>query len=679
MGNVLSIIFGQQSIEHQPLLSAEEIEANKRCNATVSIHNQTREICSKEHIRVTNKLKTDDLISSYFPGVSTLYDGFLRGCRIAGDKPCLGYRPNLKSPYKWSTYNEIKQRATNFGSGLVGMVGCQASNDQFLGIYAKNMIEWVVAEKGSLFYSMVLVPMYNTLGDQAMRYIVDQIEMAVLVLDNGKSLKDIHRDVLSHGEGKHIKKIVLIERNAEDDALIAEVESMGVKIFNFDDVEKYGAEHPLPHKPPTPENLATINYTSGTTGNPKGVMLTHGNFIADASAANYMLPRPLRDDDVWYSYLPLPHVFERMVQTAMYQCGCRIGFFSGDIKAMPSDLGALKPTVFGGVPRVWTRFYDKIKSAGAGSKVKQFLIDTALSYKVAEVEKGICRKDSIWDKLVFGKIQAILGGRVTMAVTGAAPISPEILNTLRAAFGCCILEGYGQTENAGACSGGLPGDHLGTVGSPLVCNQIRLDDVPEMNYFANDNKGEICIRGANVMKGYYKNEEKTKETIDENGWLHTGDIGMWTEDGALKIIDRKKNIFKLAQGEYIAPEKIENVYVKAKPVMQVFVHGESLQATLVAVVVPDPESFVQWCNEQGLQGGDFSELCRRADVRKAVLDEMNKIGRASNLKSFELAKNIHIDSEPWTVENDLLTPTFKSKRPQLKKHYEAEIAKMYGQ
>lgn len=200
-----------------------------------------------------------------------------------------------------------------------------------------------------------------------------------------------------------------------------------------------------------------------------------------------------------------------------------------------------------------------------------------------------------------------------------------------------------------------------------------------MNYFASDNKGEICIRGANVMKGYYKNEEKTKETIDENGWLHTGDIGMWTEDGALKIIDRKKNIFKLAQGEYIAPEKIENVYVKAKPVMQVFVHGESLQATLVAVVVPDPESFVQWCNEQGLQGGDFSELCRRADVRKAVLDEMNKIGRASNLKSFELAKNIHIDSEPWTVENDLLTPTFKSKRPQLKKHYEAEIAKMYGQ
>lgn len=674
----LSIIFGQAAIE-APKLSAEEIEANKRCNATVSIHNQTREICSKEHIRVTNKLKTDELISSYFPGVHTLYDGFMRGCRIAGDKECLGYRPNLKSPYKWSTYNEIKQRSSNFGAGLIGLVGLKGTNEQFLGIYARNMVEWVVAEKGSLFYSMVLVPMYNTLGDQAMRYIVDQVSMEVMVLDCGASLKSFHADVLSHPEGKTIKKIVLIEQNAEDAELIKTVEAAGIKVFSFDDVEKYGAENPLAHCPPKSEDLATINYTSGTTGNPKGVMLTHGNFVADSSAANYMLPRPMNVDDVWYSYLPLPHVFERMVQTSMYQCGCKIGFFSGDIRAMPSDLAALRPTIFGGVPRVWTRFYDKIKNAGAGSKVKQFLIDTALSYKVAEVEAGICRKDSVWDKLVFGKIQAILGGRVTMAVTGAAPISPEILNTLRAAFGCCILEGYGQTENSGACSGGLPGDHNGTVGAPLVCNQIRLDDVPDMKYFAKDNKGEICIRGANVMKGYFKNPEKTAETIDENGWLHTGDIGCWTEDGALKIIDRKKNIFKLAQGEYIAPEKIENVYVKADCVMQVFVHGESLQATLVCIVVPDPETFVQWCNNNGLQGGDLAELCKRADVKKAVLDEMNRIGKDSKLKSFEMAKNIRLDHEPWTVENDLLTPTFKSKRPQLQKFYESEIKEMYGQ
>merc|ERR1712178_282932 len=212
------------------------------------------------------------------------------------------------------------------------------------------------------------------------------------------------------------------------------------------------------------------------------------------------------------------------------------------------------------------------------------------------------------DKIVFKKVQTLLGGRVNMAITGAAPINPDILNTLRAAFGSHIIEGYGQTECSAALSATLPGDHEGTVGAPLVCNQVKLVDVPDMNYFAKDNKGEVCVRGANVMKGYFKNPEKTAETIDENGWLHTGDIGMWTEDGALKIIDRKKNIFKLAQGEYIAPEKIENIYIRSSAAMQVFVHGESLQAFLVVLVVPDPETFVGWCSEKGFKG-ELAELC----------------------------------------------------------------------
>merc|ERR1712066_768989 len=253
-----------------------------------------------------------------------------------------------------------------------------------------------------------------------------------------------------------------------------------------------------------------------------------------------------------------------------------------------------------------------------------------------------------------------------------------ILNVLRAAFGCDILEGYGQTECAAACCATLPGDHSGTVGAPLVCNEIRLDDVADMNYFAKDGKGEICIRGPNVMKGYFKDPAKTAETIDEGGWLHTGDIGMWMGQGNLKIIDRKKNIFKLAQGEYIAPEKIENIYIRSSAAMQVFVHGDSLQAFLVVLVVPDPETFVAWCKEN-VQGssGDLASLCKNEAVKKAVLADMVAIGKKDNLKSFEQAKAIHIDPEAWSVEKDLLTPTFKSKRPQLQKYYQAEIEQMY--
>lgn len=678
MGNILSSLFGGRAIEYAPVPSEEDMAALDKVNATFSLTNQTREICSKDHIRITNKLKTDNLITSYYPDITTLYDGFLRGCRVSGNNPCVGYRPNLQSPYKWLTYNEVKSRAENFGAGLVGLCGCKGDNSQFLGIYARNMVEWVIAEKGSIFYSMVLIPLYNTLGDQAMRWIALQTEMEIMIIENGKALGELERDVFNHAEGKFIKKIVLMQKTAEDEELIARVEGMGKKVYNFDDVEKHGQENPLAHNPPKADDLAVINYTSGTTGNPKGVMLTHMNLVSDAGAANYMLPRVMNETDIWFSYLPLPHVFERMVQVAMYQVGGRIGFSSGDIRAMPSDLGALKPTIFGGVPRVWTRFYDKILNAGAGSWLKTTLVNMALKSKIAEVEAGICRRDSIWDKLVFKKVQALLGGNVTMAVTGAAPIAPEILNTLRAAFGCCIVEGYGQTECAAACSGTMPGDHTGSVGAPLVCNQMRLDSVEEMNYHASEGKGEICIRGANVMKGYYKNDAKTKETIDEDGWLHTGDIGMWTPEGSLKIIDRKKNIFKLAQGEYIAPEKIENIYIQAAPVMQVFVHGESLEATLLAMVVVDPETFVGWCTEQGLTGGDLVTLCKRADVKKAVLEDINKIGKKSKLHSFEMAKNIYLDPEPWTVEADLLTPTFKTKRPQLQRHYEAEIRQMYG-
>jgi len=656
-------------------MSSEDAQAWSKIQK-VQLNNQTRVLDETTHARVTNKLKDNKLITQYYDDVHTLYDGFMRGVRVSGDKPCLGYRPDATSPYKWLTYNEVKTRSTDFGAGLVNLCGLSCSPDQFLGIYAKNMVEWVVAEKGSMFYGMCLVPMYNTLGDQAMRWICEQTEMEIMVIENGQSLKDFKRDVLDHGEGKFIKKIILITPTDSDTNLIEEVQKTGVQVFGFQEVETYGKNHPLDHVPPKPDDTAVINYTSGTTGNPKGVMLTHRNFVADAAGAMYMLPRPFTGDDVWYSYLPLPHVFERTAQVCLMKVGACIGFFSGDIRAMPDDLKNLKPTIFGGVPRVWTRFYDKIKNAGAGSWIKGMLVNMALKSKIKEVEKGVCRNDSIWDKVVFKKVQALLGGRVTMAITGAAPISPEILNTLRAAFGAHMVEGYGQTECAAACSATLPGDHTGTVGCPLVCNEIRLDDVPDMKYFAKDGKGEICIRGDNVMKGYFKDDAKTKETIDDEGWLHTGDIGMWCEQGNLKIIDRKKNIFKLAQGEYIAPEKIENIYIRSSAAMQVFLHGDSLQAFLLVFAVPDPETFVSWCAENGFKG-THEELCKNEAVKKAVLADLVAIGKKDNLKSFEQAKAIHLDSDPWSVEKDLLTPTFKSKRPQLEKYYKTEIEQMY--
>ncbi|XP_015775908.1 PREDICTED: long-chain-fatty-acid--CoA ligase 1-like [Acropora digitifera] len=292
--------------------------------------------------------------------------------------------------------------------------------------------------------------------------------------------------------------------------------------------------------------------------------------------------------------------------------------------------------------------------------------------------RNIVRKDSMWDYLVFRKIQNSLGGRVRFLISGSAPLRDDVMVFLRCALGCQVFEGYGQTETTAAASLQLIGDQtFGHVGPPLPCNKIKLVDVPEMGYYAKDGKGEICVYGPNVFKGYLYNEEKTKETIDEDGWLHSGDIGEWLPSGTLKVIDRKKNIFKLSQGEYIAPEKIENIYTQCSMVHQVFVHGDSKKSNLVAVVVPEPDPVQKWADENSVQG-DISSLCDEEKLIKAILDQMVAEGKKEKLKSFEQVKAISLTPEMWTVENNLLTPTQKLKRPILKTMFAKTFEELYS-
>uniref|UniRef100_A0AC34FT42 AMP-dependent synthetase/ligase domain-containing protein n=1 Tax=Panagrolaimus sp. ES5 TaxID=591445 RepID=A0AC34FT42_9BILA len=224
----------------------------------------------------------------------------------------------------------------------------------------------------------------------------------------------------------------------------------------------------------------------------------------------------------------------------------------------------------------------------------------------------------------------------------------------------------------------IEGDSVpGHVGVPSPCNIVKLVDVPELGYFARDNAGEVCINKTNVFEGYYKNEEQTKEVLDNDGWLHTGDIGRWTEDGTLKIVDCKKHIFKLAKGEY-APERIENLYLSSKFVAQSFVYGENLKTCLIAIIVPDHEVLlVEASKALGIAKLSMEELCQREDVKKMIMDDLFAVGKAAGLYSFEQVKDIFLSSEMFSVGNDLLTPTLKSKRPKLKEHFKAQITSMY--
>uniref|UniRef100_A0A672N3J2 long-chain-fatty-acid--CoA ligase n=1 Tax=Sinocyclocheilus grahami TaxID=75366 RepID=A0A672N3J2_SINGR len=386
---------------------------------------------------------------------------------------------------------------------------------------------------------------------------------------------------------------------------------------------------------------------------------------------------PIGPQDVHISYLPLAHMFERVVQGLILVHGARIGYFQGDIRILMDDLTTLKPTVFPVVPRLLNRMFDKIYGQ-ANSSLKRHILEFAFRRKENEMKSGIMRRDSVWDKIIFKKVQASVGGHVRMMLTGAAPISAPVLTFLRAALGCQFYEGYGQTECTAGSTTTLPGDWTaGHVGAPLSCNDIKLVDVAEMNYYAAKGEGEVCVRGPNVFKGYLKDPEKTKEALDEDGWVHTGDIGKWLPNGTLKIVDRKKHIFKLAQGEYIAPEKIENIYIRSEAVAQTFVHGDSLQACLVAIIVPDPDFLPGWAKKRGIEGS-YEELCKNKEVKKAILEDIVKLGKESGLKSFEQVKDIALHTEMFSIQNGLLTPTLKAKRADLRNHFRKLIDELYS-
>jgi len=242
--------------------------------------------------------------------------------------------------------------------------------------------------------------------------------------------------------------------------------------------------------------------------------------------------------------------------------------------------------------------------------------------------------------------------------------------------GCPLFEAYGQTECTAGSNITIPGDHsAGHVGPPLPCNEIKLFDVEEMELKVSESKrGEICYRGPNVFAGYFHDAKRTKEALDSEGWLHSGDIGTWLESGVLKIVDRKKSIFKLAQGEYVAPEKIENVYIQDNRLAQAFVWGDSHQASLVGIFVVEPNTFASWAAGKDFKG-EVAALIKNKEVTKAFLTETNVLAKASGLTTFELVKAVRLITDAFTVENNLLTPTFKTKRPQITALYRENVLK----
>ncbi|KAH9030628.1 acetyl-CoA synthetase-like protein [Lactarius pseudohatsudake] len=610
------------------------------------------------------------------PGaLATLPEIFDAGYALSKDLTFLGHRPVVsKSPlkyadhYVWQTYAQVDDRRRNLGSAIHalfenGTVG--GGEFPTVGLWSPNRPEWVVVELALNAYGKVGVSLYDTLGDEA----VGTIDHAhiTMIFTTSYHLARLLKAAPRH---PHLKLIVVIDELEPEARRLAEVwsQTQGIKVDELSELENFGKKHRQDIIRPAPTDLATICYTSGTTSVPKGVMLTHGNLATAAQSNLYGYAIGAEDRAILLSYLPLAHIYERINQLAMIALGASIGFFSGDPLRLLEDAQVLKPNYF---PPQWI--------AGDVPGVKGAIFRHAVRTKLDNLYSTGAVTHPLWDRLVFRKVRAALGGNLKLVVSGSAPISGEVLDFLKIALACEITEemrisrfcSYGMTETGAVCTRCLPGDPTsgGTVGPPQPAIELKLVD--RISQFP---RGEICCRGPTVFTLYYKGRP--------DGWVRTGDIGEIDDFGRFRVIDRVKNIMKLSQGEYVALEKIENVYSRIPVAMQVFIHGSSLKSYLIGVVVPEPVQFATFASrvlERRIDPEDvkvLKELCTDSRIADVMLAELNKVA-AKSLKGFEQLKRIHLSLDPFTVDDNTLTPTLKLRRRDAYNKYKVVLDSLY--
>ncbi|KAM7541906.1 hypothetical protein Aperf_G00000011121 [Anoplocephala perfoliata] len=664
----------------------------RRQKLDVKLNNQSYVYDAKEGIRTSPFVEDGPLVDKLMGNLTTLHEVFQHGIEIAQNSPCLGWRPEPDAPYRWITYAETYRKVCRLGSGLKTLEPAETKDIFIIGIYSVNCVEWALTQQACSTFGYVIVPLYDTLGEVARKHILEQTEMTVCLCESAAKVRYILAD--SDLTGKHIKNIVLIHKCDDLDALREEAKAHEIQLHTFDEVMARGVEGAQPEKLPKPDDLHLICYTSGTTGKAKGVMITHRMIVAVISGFDLDLKHiDIKPGDFYLSFLPLAHVFEQIVMHYVFGHGVAVGFYGGDLRRLNDDILALRPTLFVAVPRVLQRLYGTVQAAVANSAFKKWLLKTAVNAKMRYVRQGIVTRSTLWDKLVLKQIQDRMGGRLRFFACGSAPISEEVYSFCRAALGVHAYEAYGLTETCGAMVMTLPFDYIaGHTGTPLPCSMVKLIDVPDMDIsVARDGSGEICVKGPSCTKGYYKDPERTADLIDADGWLHTGDVGTWTSRGTLRLVDRCKNMFKLAQGEYVSPERVEMIYVQSHLVNQIFVDGNSSESFAIAICVPDMKALreAMHLNTNGATGNGLAngitkpaeisdeELCEKREACTLILKDINRLGKEAGLKGFELAKSLYLTPHEFTVESGLVTPTQKKLRGAFRRIFKEQIKRLY--
>ena len=622
------------------------------------------------------------------------------------DRPCLGRRlkigenekgePIYEKKYTYYTYEEVLNMCRKFAKNLhekkeelITIDSYKNNKFNLVGIFAKNCTEWVVADMGCQMDSVTTATLYATLGQEAFKYICDQTKIKTILVS--PDLVKLLCENKQKFKLEYLTNAILFDltTNCDSKKELENLRKAGFTAYSF--TEDFLKENKNIKNTDLllsqPETIMTICYTSGTTGDPKGVMLSQKNMISVLETVIRDSSVPLDENGTHISFLPLAHIFERMVISGFMGVAAKVGFISGSVRTtLMEDMSILGPTLLFTVPRVLQtvrkKIFDGFDALGGW---KRRLAYTAYYTKLENYKKYGIITHLIYDKLVFAKIRAMFGNKLKTVLCASAPMPKELADDFKVFLSIPIIEGLGMTELSGSafCTNYHDLNNF-TAGGVTSGVKMIIKSVPDLGYTIDDMidgincpAGEICLKGPLIFNGYYKNDLENSKAFDEDGYFHTGDVGRIFPyyGNGLKIVDRVKEIFKLSQGEYIIPAKLESVYVKSNFIQQIMIYGNSTMNNILAIICPDKQHCAR---ELDITEEELIKDEENPKLKKIILNDLDRLAIDANFNGLEKVKFILLTFEGFTIQNECMTPTMKIVRKKVEIRFKNRIEKLFS-